>query len=223
MGNQCCGQSPESKELISDMPSSIIKNSLKSLPNEKREIAPKNYRYENNNNEVDSSNEKIDPHLNQDDHYPNNSIAIPLKTIPNFNNEKALETLKKLGPFKYPDPEFDSIKMQPYQFDNGSIYLGQWKYGMKHGLGKQMWGDGSFYEGDWVNNMACGKGRLIHSDGDYYEGDWKDDKANGIGIYDHMEGAKYEGGWEEDKQHGYGEECWPDGAVYKGKYFLYFI
>jgi len=68
--------------------------------------------------------------------------------------------------------------------ENGSIFMGQWKHGQRHGRGKQLWyywllfklfilrKDGSIYEGYWKDNMAHGKGRLIHSDADVYEGDW---------------------------------------------------
>jgi hypothetical protein len=32
---------------------------------------------------------------------------------------------------------------------DGTIYIGQWKNGMKWGKGKQIWPDGSVYEGFW--------------------------------------------------------------------------
>ena len=53
-----------------------------------------------------------------------------------------------------------------------AYYSGQWKYGTRHGRGKQLWSDGSIYEGYFESDMAYGKGRLIHADGDVYEGEW---------------------------------------------------
>jgi len=51
-----------------------------------------------------------------------------------------------------------------------SVYLGQWKDGLKHGKGKMIWENGSVYNGFWLNDKACGYGRFIHPDGDVYEG-----------------------------------------------------
>ena len=56
--------------------------------------------------------------------------------------------------------------LDPHELENGSIYIGQWKNGLRHGKGKQIWTDGSVYEGFWKDNRACGIGRLIHSNGD---------------------------------------------------------
>lgn len=106
----------------------------------------------------------------------------------------------------------------PVEVDENAIYDGQWKFGKRHGRGKQIWSDGSQYEGYWFNDMANIRGRLIHVDGDVYEGEWLDDKAHGKGIYIHRDGASYEGEWFEDKQHGYGIEKWIDGASYEGDY-----
>jgi hypothetical protein len=90
--------------------------------------------------------------------------------------------LEKYGQFEYGQDKDDQKflpTLGPYEFENGSVYLGQWKNGFRHGKGKQIWTDGSIYEGFWEQNVACGKGRLIHSDGDIYEGEWKNDKAHG--------------------------------------------
>lgn len=102
--------------------------------------------------------------------------------------------------------------------ENGAIYTGEWKNGVKDGFGVQNWPDGSVYEGEWKNDKASGKGKLIHGDGDVYEGEWSDDKANGHGVYIHSNGAKFTGLWKDDKQHGLGVENWPDGARYEGEY-----
>ena len=58
------------------------------------------------------------------------------------------------------------LYLGPYCFENGAIYVGQWKNGEKCGFGVQNWYDGSFFEGYWLNNMTHGLGRLIHADGD---------------------------------------------------------
>lgn len=109
------------------------------------------------------------------------------------------------------------IELPTITLENGSVYTGEWKNGMKDGIGVQNWPDGSIYEGEWKEDKANGKGKLIHADGDVYEGEWAEDKANGFGVYTHSNGAKFIGEWKDDKQHGKGVETWPDGAKYEGK------
>jgi len=100
-------------------------------------------------------------------------------------NEYTEEQYENIGKFDYEKHGIPNDSkypvLGPYQLKSGSVYLGQWKNGQKHGRGKLAWEDGSLYEGQWVNNMSNGKGRLIHSDGDVYEGDWVDNKAEGQG------------------------------------------
>ena len=103
-------------------------------------------------------------------------------------------------------------------FENGAVYIGSWKNGVRDGHGLQRWNDNSYYEGEWSNDKANGFGKLVHGDGDIYEGDWIDDKAFGKGTYIHKNGAKYVGEWKNDKQNGDGVETWPDGARYEGNY-----
>jgi hypothetical protein len=100
--------------------------------------------------------------------------------------------------------------------DDGSMYVGQVKEGMRWGKGKQVWRDGSVYEGYYRDDKANGHGRLIHSNGDVYEGDWVNDKAQGLGVYMHRDGSEYRGDWFDDMKHGQGIEKFPDGSSYEG-------
>ena len=106
----------------------------------------------------------------------------------------------------------------PYKFQDGETYEGQFKDGLRHGFGKQIWPDGSIYEGFWENDQCNGKGRLINAEGHVYFGDWVNDKADGNGIFKHTDGTMYEGEWKDDVQNGYGKEVWNDGSVYEGMY-----
>jgi hypothetical protein len=157
------------------------------------------------------------------EHCPNKTWSKEIAGFPALNNPRTEQVQKRLGYFVLPDSvslkEFEGLpELGPYELENDSVYLGQWKYGLRFGIGRQQWKDGSIYEGTWRNNMACGHGRLIHADGDVYEGEWLDDKSHGKGRYTNFDGAKYEGDWVEDKQHGLGVETWPDGACYTGEY-----
>jgi hypothetical protein len=107
------------------------------------------------------------------------SVAIPISSWPNCKNERVNDVLNRVPPFLFEDKNERGESLNPFQFTNGTIYEGEWKDGMKHGQGKQIWIDGTLYEGSWKNNVAHGRGRLIHADGDIYEGDWENDKVNG--------------------------------------------
>lgn len=108
--------------------------------------------------------------------------------------------------------------LPPIYFANGSIYIGEWKNGLKEGHGVLAWPDGSRYEGSFVNDKANGFGKLTHAEGDIYEGMWSEDKANGEGTYLYSDGRIYKGDWLNDKQHGKGLEIWPDGVKYQGDF-----
>ena len=106
----------------------------------------------------------------------------------------------------------------PITLANGATYTGEWLGDERDGFGILVWPNGSVYEGQFKNNLAHGLGKITHKDGDSYEGDWINDKADGTGVYLHVSGARYQGQWKEDKQHGYGIEKWSDGNEYQGSY-----
>ena len=43
---------------------------------------------------------------------------------------------------------------EPYEFNSGAVYEGEWQSEMRHGYGKQVWPDGAEYEGQWVNDKV---------------------------------------------------------------------
>lgn len=137
-------------------------------------------------------------------HMPETSKDKPLETEAKpytgeikITNQSVLNALKKYGEYQLPvKQECETYTtLEAYQFPNEAIYVGQWKNGKRHGLGKQYYKDGSYYFGYWENNMTNGLGRLIHADGDIYEGNWFNDKAHGNGKYIHADGAQYVGEW----------------------------
>lgn len=62
----------------------------------------------------------------------------------------------------------DAVALPAQVGELGEIYIGEWKWGRKHGIGTQIWQDESIYEGEWIQGRITGKGRLVHSSGDYY-------------------------------------------------------
>lgn len=61
-------------------------------------------------------------------------------------------------------------ELPPVKFENGAVYTGSWRSGLREGYGVQKWIDGSYYEGHWKSDRANGYGKLVHADGDVYEG-----------------------------------------------------
>ncbi len=103
-----------------------------------------------------STNPTMDPNLG---HIPPAKFARPLTNEPNYLNHVTSETLKKRGPFKPEQADLQGIQeetvtLPPYEMENGSVYTGQWRLGLRHGFGKQMWKDGSIYEGFWKDNKV---------------------------------------------------------------------
>jgi hypothetical protein len=86
-------------------------------------------------------------------------------------------------------------------YDDGAKYIGELRYGLRHGRGKQ------YYEG-----------RLL------YEGEFADGEFHGKGTYYFKEGGKYEGGWSKGEQEGQAKiyqkdgRLIYDGAIHLGEY-----
>ena len=41
------------------------------------------------------------------------------------------------------------------RYANGDKYYGQWRSGMRHGIGRIEWRDGHMYEGSWREDIVC--------------------------------------------------------------------
>jgi len=171
---------------------------------------------------LDPSQKKIDlksplkPENDRKKTMPNlGSVSSPMSST--FNkNHNSLKSNEDLIKSTIGITELRSLP--PIYFSNGSIYIGQWKNGLKEGYGVLAWPDGSRFEGSFINDKANGYGKLTHAEGDIYEGYWLEDKANGQGTYLYADGRIFKGNWLNDKQHGRGIEIWPDGVKYQGEF-----
>ena len=120
----------------------------------------------------------------------------------NINSNSSFQKEKSISSFKiYEKNElvaetlgvFTRKQLPPINLEDGAIFKGEWKNGLRDGKGIQNWKDNSKYEGEWKEDKANGFGKLTHADGDIYEGEWVNDKAHGKGFYIHSNGARYEG------------------------------
>ena len=126
-------------------------------------------------------------------------------------------------------------------YNTGDRYEGELKFGEAHGWGTFAWGDGTVYIGEFTDGLRHGHGQQNFTNGDNYSGDWKYGHMHGKGVYDwtdgskyvgsfaagHMEGKgiitlpngeSYDGEWKQGLAHGEGEYAKEDGSKYKGKY-----
>ena len=145
----------------------------------------------------------------RNEHAPNSKSIVQLEKFPEISNKEVAYQQKRLGQYNY-SKEYVEFKGKPYigplVLEGQGVYYGQFKYGFRHGKGKQLFLNGSLYEGTWRNDMAHGCGRLIHNNGDAYEGEWVEDRAHGFGRYTHFDGNYYEGPWINDELTGLGCE-----------------
>lgn len=121
-----------------------------------------------------------------------------------------------------PDPSLASNPtFGPYAYENGNTYTGQFKAGLREGIGEETTPDGDGYTGQWLRDMKHGKGRMLLANGDYYEGDFFENKPQGNGIYIRgfdKDKITYTGEFRNSEQNGYGVETYPGGACYKGDF-----
>jgi len=127
--------------------------------------------------------------------------------LPDYKN---LEGLAFGGPYRYED-------------DNGTLYLGNYKNGKRHGKGSLLFPHGAIYVGYFQDDLFHDKGAI--SDPKYwYVGEWNSGVCKGSGVYcmydDQDASLKtiYEGQFDENARHGTGKETYPDCSCYQGQY-----
>ena len=102
-----------------------------------------------------------------------------IKGSPTENNKvsaQVVDTMSLHGPYNPTYQIRESWKdlptFGPFEYPSGSTYIGQYKFGLRHGEGKFVGKDGSIYEGQWQDDKRSGIGRFISWEGDIYVGSW---------------------------------------------------
>ncbi len=108
-------------------------------------------------------------------------------------------------------------------YEDGRIYIGDFRKGVKEGEGTCQWPNGRRYEGSWLDDKMDGTGTMTWKNGDKYEGGFKNGNMEGEGVLSYARGdalgrEKYKGGWLMDKKSGYGVMVWTNGVKYEGEY-----
>ncbi|KAI5711354.1 hypothetical protein M8J76_004254 [Diaphorina citri] len=103
-----------------------------------------------------------------------------------------------------------------YVFDkrNGARYDGEYRFGLRSGMGTFYYPDGSRYEGEWKKNTQHGCGIYYYINGDTYSGAWFKGKRHGIGTYTYATlGVKLTCAWDADEITGGGRLEYPMSGV----------
>ncbi|KAG2456091.1 RS10B protein, partial [Polypterus senegalus] len=98
-----------------------------------------------------------------------------------------------------------------YSWLDGSIYDGEVKDGMRHGLGTYTGGIKPVsYIGNWVCGKRHGKGTMYYNreKTSWYQGDWVNNIKEGWGTRRYQSGSIYEGQWQNNVRHGEGTMKW---------------
>ena len=97
-------------------------------------------------------------------------------------------------------------------------YTGERIDGKKEGSGKYEWNDGTIYEGQFLNDEINGQGKLTIPQQGTYEGTFVNGKRSGQGTYTFANGDIYQGNWENDKMSGQGTYTFVNGDTYVGEF-----
>lgn len=100
------------------------------------------------------------------------------------------------------------------RYDNGDIYKGQIKNGIREGLGTCYFANKDIYEGMWKNDKMECVGKYIFADKSYYSGDFKNGCKEGIGVYT-CNDYKYIGQYYADRKGRVGTFHLPENAYLK--------
>ena len=122
--------------------------------------------------------------------------------------------------YYWKDSEQLITKIVTKKYDDGKVYEGQMKNGLRHGRGKMVYveDDNNYagvYVGEWKNDKKHGKGKMVYDNGDVYDGKYKDDYRYGYATYTFADGSITYGGdsynWKDGRKDGpyYWDECGP--------------
>lgn len=116
-----------------------------------------------------------------------------------------------------------------------SVYEGNFKNGLPHGKGKEVFDTGIVFEGNYENGSITGKGTSYDKDGNTFTGtfkngqkiygtstwksgnehtgNWKNNNFNGQGTFTWADKSKFVGNFKNGKKEGNGKVYYPNGKV----------
>lgn len=101
----------------------------------------------------------------------------------------------------------------------GSVYEGDWKDNMRHGVGVLTFASGLEYSGEFFKDSIHGQGTITLIDASVYTGSFFNGLFHGHGtLKDEANKREYTGEFSNSARDGEGEERYPNGTRYKGEY-----
>jgi hypothetical protein len=152
-----------------------------------------------------------------------------------FDDEK-IKQGKGMYIWMGPGTEEDETPVEKARFE------GEYKDGMRTGVGKFVYPNGDVYEGEFFENKMSGEGSYTYkATGDIYSGGWVDGKKHGQGVYEFsrdssmmsgtwdagslvtgswiLKGAgQYDGNFNMGRPYGTGKYSFPSGLQQTGSY-----
>ena len=116
-------------------------------------------------------------------------------------------------------------------YDNGDIYDGHFREGLRSGYGKYNYNTGEVYEGDFKDNLKHGFGKMIYPEKGVYHGYFESGKRHGEGVFTYPSGDSYNGWWKDGLKDGKGTYIykatgikvkgdWQNGKILRGQWIL---
>lgn len=102
--------------------------------------------------------------------------------------------------------------------DAADEYVGQFRNGLPHGIGKCHYASGAVYDGQWMDGLKHGQGEYRDEYGSVYRGGFAKGTYSGLGAWHYADGATYRGPMVGGKRHGHGLYRAADGASYDGQW-----
>lgn len=103
-----------------------------------------------------------------------------------------------------------------HTWPDGSVYVGGWHHGLKHGWGTYTWPNGAVYRGEWNRGGLHGYGSFETPSGSSYRGGWRHGLRHGMGMKRYANGDTHEGLWITGRPDGPGRYRWQGGGEYDG-------
>jgi hypothetical protein len=110
------------------------------------------------------------------------------ETYPKEQVERALQKVASMKLVGHDGP--------PSQVRPSANYWGPLRNNAATGIGHLEWNDGSIFDGEFKNDRIDGVGRLVFTDGNRTEGEFKGGSLNGFGCYSHND--RRDCGWYQD-------------------------
>ncbi len=131
----------------------------------------------------------------------------------------------KLGTYKGPMKDDEPHGFAVFEYDNGDIYIGEYRYGTRNGYGNSIFKNKSkvqlrkYLNGDKIlqkniGGVSFGSMTFVHGgEKGLYKGPMRNGQPHGFGYFKYNNGNMYVGSYQEGKRNGTGNLIYSNGKV----------